>query len=480
MPLTPIDLGRRSNRARDVAAGCARFVNCYVEDIGQDGKVPYPVFACDGLAAFSTLSGGGKANGMLNLDNSLLWLHANDALWSVTTGGVATSRGAMTSSAHVYFARNRATTPDVVAVSADGVTRTISGTTVSTPSYHVDVGASLFNSVCQVDGYFVFTKSNGEFYISGIDATTIDPLDFANAQHNADGLLRGMVRGRDLMLCGSRSIEWWQNTGLADFPFQRATVQNFGTYAAPAMSNVFMGGEVGDTIIWPATGSDGGYVGVMLLQGYGAQKISTTEVDRAIEAATAANLRSYTYSTQGQTFYAVTDGATFTYEFNAKTGLWHERRGNGLAFAQCADAVEFAGGVVLADYASGTLYSLSDSQTPSAASAVEVRVSRDNGTTWTTARSKSIGTSSARSARTKFNRFGQSKEDGFQVELTLTNAIVEAGANVSATVVLPAVHATPYPVVINTLYVDAIPGVSGTANVKGFLGVSADIDRVRA
>ena len=476
MPLVPIQLPTRSNVARNSAVGNTTLINCYADPIGQDAKAATPIYACDGWSSFATLTSGGVTRGMLNLDDTRLWLVSGNIIYRVTTAGVVTNVNSIATSGYAYFARNRAATPDVMLVTSDGITRTISSTTASTPSYDPAIGASSFNSVCCMDGYFVISKSNGEFYISGLDAVTIDPLDFAKASTVADGLSRAIVRGRDLVLMGDRSTEFWQNTGQADFPFQRVHVANYGLYNGPAAvaTMAAIDSSFADTVIFPATGPDGGYAGVVMLAGYDARRISTWELDNAIRTATKANVRAYAYPSQGNVFYAITDGATFSYEYNTRTGAWHQRKGSGLNFARTVDATVFNGGVVFGDYTAGLLYQLSTSATPSGTSSVSVRVSRDNGDTWTSARTKSVGTSAQRKTRTKFTRLGQSKEDGFQLELTISSAFVEGSNDIDMTIIPPSVHAQPYPVQMHTLYVDAIPGVSGTASQRGMIMLHAD------
>lgn len=489
MALTPLQLGLRSNQARDTAVGSAVLVNCYAESVGEDAKAPNPIYACDGWSAFSTLTSGGVTRGMFNVDDTRLWVLSGARLFRVTTAGVSTSAFTLNSTGYGYFARNRASTPNVALVTSDGYYLSMTGASVSQPTLDVTIDQTLFNSVCSLDGFFIFTKSNGEFYISGIDTTTVDPLDFAPAlgasgseKDKLTGLVRGVVRGRDLVLAGASGMTFWQNTGNADFPFQRVHIATFGTYAGPAMVPVVgvTDGTMTDTLIWPATGPDGGYIGVMMLMGYDAKKISTWEVDNAIRTATKANVRAYAYQSQGNTFYCITDATTFSYEFNCRTGFWHQRKGYGLNFARTVDACVFNGGTIFGDYTSGALYQQSTSVTPGASTTISLQHSRDNGSTFTTARTKTVGTSSARTTRTKFNRIGQSKQDGFQFKLTINAAYVEGGNDIAATIIPPAVHATPLPIVCHALYVDAIPGVSATANQKGAIALHADIEKVQA
>lgn len=481
MGISPISLASRSNEQRDTSAGGAKLVNCYVEFLGPDASHPTALYACDGWSDFSTLTSGGVVRGqMLNLDDSLLWCVSGDNLYSVDTGGTATAREStmgLASGEVAYFARNTADTPDIVLVTSEGLIRTIAGTTVSTPSYHVDVGAADFNSVCGHENYFIFTKANSEYFVSGVNATTIDTLDFALGPQ---GLMRAVVRGRDLVLFGTGSTDFLQNTGGTDFAYDRIHTTQFGLYAAPCAVALTgnIDGTVQDTIIWPATGPDGGYIGVMMLAGYQAQKISNFQLDEAIRGATAANLRAYAYTSQGHSFYTITDAATFSFEYNATTaqGLWHERTGSGLAFAQTIAATEFAGSTLLGDYTSGNLYKLDTTATPAATSSVSVETSRDSGTTWTTARTKGLGTS--RTTRTKFASFGQSREDGFQVRLKITSAYVEDGNDIDMTCIPPPISAFPHHVQMHALYVDGTPGVEAGSEQRGMIKLSADIEAV--
>src|SRR5690606_3395515 len=120
--------------------------------------------------------------------------------------------------------RNRKTTPQVAIVpSSGGRYYILESNSLSEPSLSSDIPKSLFNSVCAIDGFFVITLSNGEWYISSIDGESIDDLDFSTATTNPDGLTRGVVRGRDLCLMGPRSTEFYSNTGASDFPFERVT-----------------------------------------------------------------------------------------------------------------------------------------------------------------------------------------------------------------------------------------------------------------
>jgi hypothetical protein len=235
-------------------------------------------------------------------------------------------------------------------------------------------------------------------------------------------------------------------------------------------------GQAIETCIFPATGLNGEYAGVRLLVGYESRKISNEEVDQAIIAEpTVTSIRACTYSRHGTNFYHI-QGSSFSYEFNTRTGFWHERRAADGDIAPFSCAVDFGGVTYFAPQAGGkVLWRSATDLEPSAATLCTVRASKDNGASWSPVpRSKPIGGASARNTRLKFNRFGQSREDGLQFEIKLTNSIVEADELADMTIVTPAVHSWPARMTFNALSVDVIPGVSETSTVKGVLEIAVD------
>lgn len=484
--LTPISLGVKSNPERDNDDGAARLINCYVESAGEEGIAAYPVYACDGFTSFSTLtgSGAGVTRGMFNLDDTALYVVTGQRLNSVNSSGTATDLGALSTSGTAYFARNRKTpNAQVGLVTSDGLFRVISNGAVSTPSLDSDINAELFNSICGIDGYFVITKSDGEWYITSIDeGTTIDELDFSAASSDADGLMRGVVRGDDVCLFGPRSVEFWQNTGADNFPFERSATRRIGCYAAPAACAVVavIGDRSTDTIIWPATNNLGEYAGIMLLDGYDGAKISPPALDRAIrDEPTLSSIRAFTYSNGVHSFYCIT-GSSFTWEFNLRSGFWHERTSTGLSQWRIVDACGFAGKTIFADYNAATLYQRSHSISPGAASTITLRHSKNGGRTFTSGRSKSIGSSGEWDKRVTWNRLGQSDEDGFVIELSISNAVMEAGTGNPMTILTPPVHASPSPLRAHALFVNTVAGTSGTSGPKGIKSLAIDIDKLSA
>lgn len=479
MPLRPVPLGVRSNPERTNDDGAAVLINCYAEDAGEEGAVRYPIYACDGFTAFSTLtgSGAGVCRGMLNLDDTTLVTVTGSRLNTVTTAGTATDVATVTGSGPAYLARNRKTTTQVAIVpSSGGAYYILESGALSEPSLAASIPKSLFNSVCALDGYFIITASSGEWFITGIDVSTIDELDFDTATSNPDGLTRGIVRGRDLCLMGPRSTEFMVNTGAADFPFERVSSNSIGIYAGPTAValTATLDGSLADTVIWCGSNADGAYVGVLMLGGYDARKISAPWVDRAVRDATASTLRAFSYTREGTTFYCLTS-STFSAEYNTKTGFWHKRTSSGLAYWRVVEAATFNGKTIFGDYTSAALYQASHAITRASASTLTFKQSFNGGSTWNTARAHAIGGAGV-TTRAKFNRLGQAKEDGRVMEFAISNAVMEAGTGNDMTVRPPVLHAWPAPTVAHALHVDVTTGASLTDDPMGIKQIAINVE----
>lgn len=489
MAIAPIALGVQSNPAQDGAMGAARLINCYVENLGEEGKIKLPIRAAEGFAVFGTGSGVAGVKAFLPLTSSDAYFFSNQRVFRVTSDGVITELATMAAgvNARVTMARNRKDlTPQIAIVSTDGLVRFLENNIVTTATLPNDVPAgAIFNSVCSIDGYFVFTLNNGEFYISDIDSTTIDPLNFASCESSPDGLLRGVTRGRDVVFFGPTSTEFWQNTGNSDFPFERTTVTSVGCWADGTISEITaqIGETPLDSVIFAATDAEGSFIGVHMLDGYGSRKISTHAVDRSIIAqgttdTARAGLSGYTWAAGGHTFYAIS-GTAFTWVYDTTTGLWHERISNGASRWRCNQTMVFAGKTIAGDFSNNLLYEIADSYTASGSSNLLVSASDTNGDSYSTARTVAIGGASDRSKRFKFMRWGQSREDGKVLKIEITNAVRENGLGATMTVIPPHVHAWPNPIRMHGLFVDVVPGSSQTSRPKAITGLAADVEAVK-
>lgn len=454
MPIQQISLGVGSARSRYGFEGDARLVNCYAENLGNTGKVPMPLYAIDGLTDFASLSDSG-VRAMLALE-SQLYAVVGRSIVEIDPAGSETVLGGIIGDGLVTMARNRASTTQV-GICVDGLFKIVQGGVLSTVT---DTDLPPANSICHLDGYFILTIPDGRFFITSLnDGTAIDALDFAKAEANPDGLVRGFSRGRDLLLFGNKSLEAWGNTGGEDFPFTRTTSIEVGCLAPGSVATV------DQTVGWIA--HDGT---VRLLNGYQANKISDHGVERAIdEDADPSGVMGFSWQRRGHTFYALT-GTTWTWVYDLATGLWHERESVGYSGRwRCSAYAKFGERHVFGDVSAAKLYTgdpnvklegsesiIMTVQTPiihaypnklqfnrffadivpgqglnttdvhNSDPQVMISYSEDGGHTWSGERFMSIGELGARKKRVVARRLGLSGEDGRMFRLRISADVVSA------------------------------------------------------
>ncbi len=352
--LTPISLGIRSNPSRHAKqAGNARLINCFAEEIGEEGKSPTVITACAGLATFGDSLGSSGIREALDVDGNL-YTAAGSSLYKVdASANVTTVGGIPTSNAPVYMRRNRASPVQIGLVSngwygvvASDVLTTIADGDLPPPT-----------SFASLDGYGILPVSRGRYYITSIDNfTAIDALDEGTAESNPDPIVRALELDREVYLFGPKSTEAHQNTGDADFPFTRSQTMEIGTSAADSCATVDT--ATGKAIMFVAHDHS-----VRLMAGYQPQTVSAGWVEDRIkklaEAGTISTLKSSSYSWGGRSFYYLSC-ADWTIGYDVKSGLWHERKSYGMDRWRVGPVVPFGSKLIAGDYATGQLYRVQD------------------------------------------------------------------------------------------------------------------------
>jgi hypothetical protein len=358
MPVIPLEIGTQSNYGRYGQDGAARLINCYAEELGKEGKHPYPVYGSAGLGLFATLTDGGSIRAMMDLDPHLFAV-AGRAIYRVDGAGFVEQIGGMPSDGLVTMSRNRKSPTSQITVTCDGISKIITGTSVADLE---DSDLPPANSNFFMGGYTVFTHANGRFSWSAIDESSIiDALDFASAESNPDGLLIGKPLGQHAVLFGSRSIEFHMLTG-SDAVFERSHVIRVGCYAAGSVAEVpiITPQAVTDSIAFAAADLQGSYAGVCLVENLSSRKISTHAVDRAVrDEPDPLSITSCAWSDGGHAFYCIS-GSTFSWCWDSATGQWHERLSYGLARWKVRSVQQFAGGLIAGDHTSNRLYRMAN------------------------------------------------------------------------------------------------------------------------
>jgi hypothetical protein len=344
MPLIPVSLGTTSNPARFHQGGTARLVNCYAEQLGEEGKVPWPIYAADGLGGFVDLpssSGGVRAFVVVS---DVLYVVAGTSLYSVTEAGVVTLIGAIPTTGPVYMRRNRrATDPDITIVS-DGVMYNYR-TSLNQVS---DVDLLAPQSLAYNDGYMAIASTLGKWQIGAIDdAANWDALDATRAESNPDEIVTIHEYAGLLVPFGEVSTEFWDNTGDADFPYSRVATKDYGCGAKNSVA------VVGESIAFIAHDRT-----VRLLNGFDAVRISNHAVERDIESISDRDtITATSWSKGGNQFYALTS-ADWTWVY--LNGRWHQMRSYQRDNWRISKVIDFNGRLIAGDADEGTLYHMSD------------------------------------------------------------------------------------------------------------------------
>lgn len=332
------------------------------------------------------------------------------------------------------------------------------GTTLSAASFPTQVG-----HVAYQGGFgLYFTPSDDRFYVTGLnDFSTVNALDFATAESYPDVALRIFVDHNEVWIFGKTSIEIWQLSGNADFPFARfSNAQIERGIMAP-----FSVAADDNTVFWLA---DDGVV--YRADGYRPVRVSNHAVEKAIQGLSAtakANADALVYTIAGNKFYSLRFPDELTIQFNTATGFWNRARTYGNADWQvmgsaghysdyiltdngistlvqglCTDEGEILerGGTSAPLFVDGRRLSLYDyfldaevgrADTGEDAN-VMLRVSRD-GETYGNERWRSLGPIGSYKRRAVWRNLGQAREFSFELMMTdpVEFAIMGARGNVS-------------------------------------------------
>jgi hypothetical protein len=187
-------------------------------------------------------------------------------------------------------------------------------------------------SVIYVDGYFLFIDEQFIFNSDLQDPTVINPLSFASAEIEGDPNVAIVKVRNEPYVCGSETIEVFQNVGGAGFPFARV----IGAMITKGVVGSKAAVEVEDALFFVGAGRGEG-PSIYLAAGGQAQKVATDDIEKTIQSLTPAELSAIscdTYSQGGQYFVLVNlPGQTLVYDLYgsrlAGMPMWHVRQSTG-------------------------------------------------------------------------------------------------------------------------------------------------------
>lgn len=464
--------GSYTARSKNFAAEVC--INMYPEMGSPTTKTPAMLVGTPGKRLWLNLLGG-NIRGMLRFSSVLSLVVCGPNLYRVTPGAVATLVGTLDSaSTPVSMASNG--TQVMIVTGSNGYIYLPSTDALAPIASAAFVGA---DTVQFIDGYFAFNKpGTGQFQITALYGTSIDPLDFATAEGAPDLLLSLLVDHREIWLFGETSTEVFYNSGNADFPFERIN----GAFIEQGCAAKFSPAKLDNTVYW-LTSDERGFGTVQRAEGYRPQRVSTHAVEYAIsQMSRIDDAVAYTYQQEGHSFYVLNfPTAQQTWVFDAATSLWHQRAWRdpstgALKQDRAICQMAFSGETIVGDNLNGNLYILdldyfTDAGVPIARiracphlndpsyrwqmfAALQVDMqtgvglttgqgsdpkamlqwSDDGGYTWSNELWAPIGKIGERLSRVRWRRLGRSRDRVFKVTVTDPVRVVMIGASVQVSV----------------------------------------------
>ncbi|WP_148301540.1 hypothetical protein [Asaia prunellae] len=337
-----INLSGGSYTSRSVAIAAQRVLNLYPEPIpdfqGEPTRIVY--FPTPGLIRVAQSSGGGRA-AYLTTQGDAVFVIGHDVILMDASGALKTI-GSLPSEIGPVRISDNGTTMFLVDGSAKG------GWYCSLPSLprvgnygtlHQINDDAFYGSktIAILDTFFLFVNSETtNWYVSPAqfadeETTPFDSLYVASDTTSLDTILGVEVVGQYIWLFSRSQIEFWYNSGAADFPFQRVqgvtvevgVISPYTIAKLPTTQATPNGG-----IMW--LGRDqSGYARVYLGQQTTAAPVSTFPIDDSLQgmgdlSAAVASV----YQQEGHVFYVLTiPGQSSSWVYDVSTGMWHERSG---------------------------------------------------------------------------------------------------------------------------------------------------------
>lgn len=326
--------------------------NLYIEVQQDPEKHVLTMYPTPGLTTFVNF-GATPIRGLYEKGSLLYAVHKN-TLYSIANNGTTTVLGTLlTYSGRVGISDNG--TQMMIVDGPNGYIynfNTLVFVQITDPDFP---GA---NTVTFRSGFFVVNKpSSGQFYISkSYDGLNWDALDFATAESDPDDLVRVIAEAGQLALFGDKTVEFWGDSGAADFPFAKigGAVIEWGLASRWSLTKYM------DALIFLRKNRLG-QVQVCVQAGNAAQAVSTPEIDYILsQYSTVSDATGFSYMLSGHPMYQInfpTANASWLYDGQSKS--WSKlESGGGRHRAEIQS--QLLNKNYVSDYETGKLYRLAE------------------------------------------------------------------------------------------------------------------------
>ncbi len=352
--MTAAPIAFRSNPGRYSFVGTTQLVNAYAEQLGNDAKAALAVYPCEGIVEFADTGDGTPCRGLIFMEDleKVYTIHPSSA-FKVTSGGTATRIGTVPGTDYVQLSRNQKADPQIVGDTDAGLQIIESDSLV----YITDTDLTSEGDTISADfvgGYHAYLLEDRRFFISSENvAGTIAALDFATFEQRAGKGVRVIEDNGELIGLCSSWLEFWRDTGNADFPFEPIGFKSRGCKAGNAVI------KCDQTVMFPGDDNN-----IHRIDNYNPKIISTPEVSRLIESdASASSMFGFAWDRGGHSFANWT-GTNWSRCYDAATQTWHKRESYGYNTWRARFSVRAFGKTLFGDSLTGKIgYSDRDTYT---------------------------------------------------------------------------------------------------------------------
>lgn len=414
--------------------GTSRLINGYREPMVPGGRAPHVLRAVPGMQSFASIPAV-FARAAVLYDNKITTVVAG-RLWSISADGALVNIGDVQAADDIV---SIAVSTGIACVVSNRKYWTWNGTTLANPTTGAVTDAG---SVAQLGNYVLVSEFNGRRIAwSNLAAPgTFGGLNFKSAEITAEPIIRLVTFKDALFVFKAGGYETWTVTGLSG-PDAFARID--GAQGEPGLLAYNLVTTFPNGMAW--VGTDG------RLHVLGVGPISTPPLEVAIE--TLGPKRLFFYEQRGHGFICLTFEDAPAWCYDTATGEWHERDQNGgpwLAtlsvkmgpdwylgtdvgrFAKLGASCTDFGRPMVRRYVSNTIETderfvidaveafprLGDVQGDGTPAKITLKMSRDAGMTWGTAKDRDVGTTGAWENRLVWRGLGQFRRATLEVSQT--------------------------------------------------------------
>ena len=308
-PLTQVPFVISSGSAYSARNNKSNLVNMYVQIEEQGGKSNHILLGTSGLELITSTNY--EIYGIYEFLQKI-YIATSNFLY-VIEGANIVELGAVVFDRQVVFSDNGI---DLMVVGGNGYAYTPTTTTFKDMS--VEAGWFPSDTVAYMDGYFIFNRTgSGQFFISKLYSTEIDPIDWASGESAPDDTVGVIVTSRQLWVIGEKTVEVWYDSGDPDFPFTRIS----GAVSDIGCANHQTISKIRTSVFFVGIDNK-----VYMTNGYAPVPISTPAVELDLVNTERTKLSAFAYTENGAWFYVLTLNDTTTHVYDPDTAQWHIRK----------------------------------------------------------------------------------------------------------------------------------------------------------